>query len=169
MNTTLVEQVEETMTEPSAEKNRTILIVDDEKDIGWVIGQILRESGYEVVTASSGAECLDRFKEYAGEIPIVLLDHKLPDASGIDLIEPMKKFSPKTKFVIITAFGTPAMKKLALEKGATEVLDKPFRVERMLKMVRLACEAYQPNSLMKGGEQNGCRENTRRGVVSRSS
>jgi len=131
------------MTEPSAEKNRTILIVDDEKDMGWVIGQILREAGYEVVIASSGTECFAKFNQRAGEIPIVLLDHNLPDTSGIDLIEPMKKLSPKTKFVIITAFGTPEMKKLALEKGAMDVLDKPFRVEKMLKMIRIACESYQ--------------------------
>lgn len=134
------------MTELHSEKRNTILIVDDEKDMDWVIEQILREVGYEIVTASNGSECLAKFKQYARKIPIVLLDHRLPDASGIDLIEQMKKLSPKTKFVIITAFGTPEMKKLALEKGATEVLDKPFRVERMLKMVRLACEAYQPNS-----------------------
>ena len=143
MTTTLIAQTEETMAEPSAEKNGTILIVDDEKDMGWVIERILRDSGYEVVTASSGAECLAKFEQYARKIPMVLLDHKLPDASGIDLIEQMKKLSPKTKFVIITAFGTPEMKKLALEKGATEVLDKPFRVEKMLKMIRIACESYQ--------------------------
>lgn len=146
MNATLIENTERTMTELHTERRKTILIVDDEKDMGWVIGQILREAGYEIVIAESGAECLAKFEQYAREIPIVLLDHKLPDASGIDLIKQMKKLSPKTKFVIITAFGTPEMKKLALEKGATEVLDKPFRVERMLKMVRLACSAYQPNS-----------------------
>ncbi len=146
MNTTLIENTERTMTELHSEKRMTVLIVDDEKDMGWVIGRILRDAGYEVVNASSGTESLAKFKQHAGGIPIALLDHKLPDTSGIDLIEQMKKLSPKTKFVIITAFGTPEMKKLALQKGATEVLDKPFRVERMLKMVRLACEAYQLNS-----------------------
>jgi DNA-binding NtrC family response regulator len=121
---------------------KTILLVDDEKDMDWVIGQILTDAGYRVVTAKTGAEGLARFREAAQSIRLVLLDLRLPDMSGLDLLEKIKAISSRTKVLMITAFGTAESRKLAKKKGAVEVLDKPFRVEKVLKAARLAFEGW---------------------------
>jgi len=119
---------------------KTILLVDDEKDMDWVMRQILTDAGYRVVAAKTGAEGLARFREAAQSIRLVLLDLRLPDMSGLDLLEKIKAISSRTKVLMITAFGTAELRKLAKKKGAVEVLDKPFRVEKVLKAARLAFE-----------------------------
>ncbi|MBI1953436.1 MAG: response regulator [Candidatus Omnitrophica bacterium] len=119
---------------------KTILLVDDEKDMGWVIKQILTDAGYRVVTAKTGAEGLAKFRQVTPSVRLVLLDLRLPDMSGIELLKRIKAISSRTKILMITAFGTLESKKEAKSAGAMEVLDKPFRVEKVLKAARLAFE-----------------------------
>jgi two-component system NtrC family response regulator len=119
---------------------KTILLVDDEKDMDWVMGQILTDAGYHVVTAKTGTEGLAKFRQAASSIRLVLLDLRLPDMSGIELLKRIKSISLRTKVIMITAFGTAESRKEAKSAGAIEVLDKPFRVEKVLKAARLAFE-----------------------------
>ena len=119
---------------------KTILLVDDEKDMDWVMRQILTDAGYHVVTAKTGAEGLAKFRQAAPLIRLVLLDLRLPDMSGIELLKRIKSISSRTKVLMITAFGTAESRKEAKSAGAMEVLDKPFRVEKVLKAARLAFE-----------------------------
>lgn len=123
--------------------SKKILLVDDEKDMGWVMERILTDEGYQLMTAHTAAEGLAKFRKAAGSIRLVLLDLRLPDMSGLKLLEKIKALSSHTKIFLITAFGTPESKKLAREKGAIEILDKPFRVEKLLKAVRLAFAGNQ--------------------------
>ena len=129
---------------------KAILLIDDEKDMDWVMRQILTDAGYEVLTAKTGAEGLSKFKKYLKKIGLVLLDIRLPDISGLDLLSKIKTISRHTNVLMITAFGTPGMRKLAKKKGALDVLDKPFRVEKILKIAR---EIFEEKRL--GGGQKG--------------
>ncbi len=121
-------------------KTKTILLVDDEKDLDWVIGRILSDAGYRLVTAKTGAEGIAKFREDASSIGFVLLDLRLPDMSGLKALERIKAISSQTKVLMITAFGTPECRRLARKRGALEMLDKPFRVEKILKFARMAFE-----------------------------
>jgi len=119
---------------------KTILLVDDEKDMDWVMRQILTDAGYHVVTARTGAEGLAKFRQATPSTRLVLLDLRLPDMNGIELLKQIKSISSRTTVLMITAFGTPESRKEAKSAGALEMVDKPFRVEKVLKTARLAFE-----------------------------
>lgn len=119
---------------------KKILLVDDENDMDWVMSQILTDAGYEVETAKTGSEGLAKFLIDPKSVPFVILDVQLPDMNGLELLKKIKKIYSRTKVLMVTAFGTPELRKLARQAGALTVLDKPFRVEKVLKAARLAFE-----------------------------
>lgn len=119
---------------------KKILLVDDEKDVDWVMMRILTDAGYEVLTAATGADGLAKFVRDAKSVSFVILDVQLPDMNGLELLKQIKKISSRTKVLMVTAFGTKELRKLAKQAGALAVLDKPFRVEKVLKAARLAFE-----------------------------
>lgn len=121
-------------------EQKKVLLIDDEKDMDWVMKQILTDSGYEVVTTRTGADGLAKFVSDPKSIPLVILDVQLPDMNGLELLKEIKKIYSRTKVLIVTAFGTPELKKQAKQAGALAVFDKPFRVEKVLNAVRLAFE-----------------------------
>ena len=82
---------------------KTILIVDDEKLMRWTLRQKLTDWNYEVVEAESGRDGLVRAEEETPDL--VLLDVKLPDVKGTDLLEELKKKWPDLPVIMITAYG----------------------------------------------------------------
>lgn len=124
----------------TTESKKLVLLIDDENDMDWIMSRILTDAGYELITAKTGADGLDKFRRDYKSILLVILDLRLPDMDGVDLLRQIKKISSKTKVLMITAYGTSESTKLAKRAGALDVLDKPFRVEKILKAARLAFE-----------------------------
>ena len=122
------------------QKVKRILLIDDEEDMDWVMNRILTDDGYEVVTARTGADGLAKFLRDPKSAPLVILDVQLPDMNGLELLKQIKKIYSRTKVLVVTAFGTPELRKLAKKAGALAVFDKPFSVEKVLKAARLAFE-----------------------------
>jgi len=80
-----------------------ILLVDDEDTIRLFLEKTLREEGYEALTAATGTEALERTRS---ELPdLVLLDLKLPDMSGLDVLKQIKEEVPEVCVIMLTAFG----------------------------------------------------------------
>jgi len=113
-----------------------ILVVDDERTLRFALKEGLAEDGYRVETAGDGAEArsaLDR-----GEYHLVLLDQKLPDASGIDLLREFKARRPEIQVVIMTAYGKFQWAVEATKAGCFDYVAKPFELDHMKLIIQNA-------------------------------
>ena len=119
-----------------------ILIVDDAADIRELLATVLR-GDYEVSEADSGAA----LKAISAELQpdIVLLDIKLPDADGLDLLPQLKKQWPETEVIVLTGNATFEAAVEATKRGAYHFLNKPFDTQGLLVTVERALEHKQQN------------------------
>jgi DNA-binding response OmpR family regulator len=116
-------------------EGKSILIVDDEKNIRLTMGQSLEPLGIPVETAINGEEALkilehDRFG-------IVFLDLKMPGIDGMDVLRWIKDNRPKTRVIIITAHGTIDTAVEAMKLGAVDFIQKPFTPNEIREIVTL--------------------------------
>src|ERR671936_2239881 len=120
-----------------------ILIVDDDRSIRELLSMHLEERGFGVVSASTGAEGF----RMAAETPpaAIVLDMRLPDASGIDLIPELRKRAGETPVLMITAHHDMATTILAMKAGAFDYIHKPIdiraldvAIDRALEVRRLS-------------------------------
>jgi DNA-binding NtrC family response regulator len=114
-----------------------IMVVDDAADIRDLLGAILRDT-YEVTDAKSGAELRQAFTQQQPDV--VLLDIKLPDADGLDLLPIVKKQWPETEVVVLTGNATFEAAVEATKRGAYHFLNKPFDTQGLLVTVERALE-----------------------------
>jgi DNA-binding NtrC family response regulator len=112
-----------------------VLVVDDEALIRWSLNERLSSAGYEVEEAEDGASALSYFREGAPRVDLVVLDLKLPDIDGVDLLKQIKRLCPACRVVLMTAFGTPDKLADARNSGAYDVVAKPFNLDKMLRVV----------------------------------
>jgi two-component system, NtrC family, response regulator AtoC len=107
-----------------------VLLVDDEDTIRLFLEKTLREEGYDAITAATGTEALERTR---GELPdLVLLDLKLPDMSGLDVLRQIKEEVPEVCVIMLTAFGDIETAVTAMKKGAFDFVSKPVNLEELL-------------------------------------
>lgn len=99
-------------------------VIDDERDICYLLGNTLRKMSYQVMIATTLKTGLE---EICVEQPeIVFLDINLPDGSGLEVIHMIRKCSPKTKVIIMSAMDGPSEQNKAEREGASVFLSKPF-------------------------------------------
>jgi DNA-binding NtrC family response regulator len=103
-----------------------VLIIEDELLIRWSIVETLTSDGYEVIEADSAAAALRALAEQSAPVDAVLLDYRLPDSNDLTLLSNIRRLSPDSAVVMMTAFGTPEVTKGAHALGAYKVLSKPF-------------------------------------------
>jgi DNA-binding NtrC family response regulator len=82
----------------------TILVVDDEPDMGWALANILRPAGYAVATAATGSEALALIAGREPPYAVAFVDAKLPDADGLELAAQIRQQSPQTAIVLISGY-----------------------------------------------------------------
>jgi DNA-binding NtrC family response regulator len=110
-----------------------ILVVDDEPAQRELVGGFLRKHGFDVVEAGSGGEAVARFKEESFDL--VLTDQRMPDLSGLDVLEAVRSTSPEAAVVIMTAYGTIETAVSAVKAGAADYLTKPLNLDDLLHRV----------------------------------
>ncbi|RJP81391.1 MAG: sigma-54-dependent Fis family transcriptional regulator [Candidatus Zixiibacteriota bacterium] len=110
-----------------------LLIIDDEADICQLLAEALAGDGRQVDWTTAPLEALERVKSSPCEL--VLLDIKMPEISGLDLLPRLKQASPGTAVLVMSAFGNISMAVEAMKRGAEDYLEKPFGD---LEVVRLA-------------------------------
>ncbi len=116
-----------------------ILIIDDDPAIRDGCAQVLRRRGYECMEAATGKEAfslLDRL-----DFDIVLVDLKMPDINGLDLIAGIRQKDSLLPIVMITAYGTIQNAVEAMRLGANDFLPKPFEPEELLMVVKKCLKA----------------------------
>ena len=116
-----------------------ILIVDDETLIRWTLRQKLGEWGYEPVEAETGRAGLKIVQDDPPDL--ALLDMKLPDATGTDLLEEIKRANPDLPVVMITAFGRIEDVVTAMRRGAYDFVTKPFDIPKLQNTIAHALES----------------------------
>jgi two-component system response regulator AtoC len=119
--------------------NEKILIVDDERLIRQSLVKRLGEEGYEVISADNGKAAISLVEEDAPEL--VVLDLKLPDLNGIEVLKRLREIDNNLTVLIITAYGSIDTAIAAIRSGAYDYLTKPFDLETILLSVRQALEA----------------------------
>ena len=120
-----------------------ILIVDDEADLRNLLASVLGDY-YEVAQAGNGAAVQKAFSQPPPDV--VLLDVKLPDADGLELLPQIKKRWPETEVIVLTGHGTVSMAVEAGRGGAYNFLTKPFENEKLLADVKCALERKDQNA-----------------------
>ena len=120
-----------------------ILIVDDEADLRNLLASVL-EDLYEVIQANNGAALQKAFSQPPPDV--VLLDVKLPDADGLELLPQIKKRWPDTEVIVLTGHGTISMAVEAGRGGAYNFLSKPFENQKLLADVKCAIERKEQNA-----------------------
>jgi two-component system, OmpR family, response regulator VicR len=119
----------------SQDKNKKILIVDDELDILEMNASLLETEGYEVLTASSGAEAIEVVQKTPPDL--VLLDIMMPDMDGHEVLKSIRTESPENMIpvVMVTARNDVVDIGRALDQFVNGFVVKPFDIERLLRLV----------------------------------
>ena len=112
-----------------------ILIIEDEKNITRFIRTILINNGYDVVTASTGAEAYTMLSSHCPDL--VLLDLGLPDMDGMKIIEDVRQWT-QVPIIVVSARTFDRDKVSALDKGADDYITKPFSTPELLARIRVA-------------------------------
>ena len=115
------------------ENKTTILVVDDEEYIRRLITLILNDAGYEVVTAASGKEALERLADPG--INLVLLDIRMPDMDGFQTLELIRK-QYAVPVIMVTGVGEVTSVSDALSIGADDYVKKPFQAREMIARIQ---------------------------------
>src|SRR5262245_30145825 len=117
---------------------KRILIVDDEPNIGRSLEMILEGEGYTVLVCRTAADFRSRVSAYRADI--CLLDVRLPDGNGIELLRYLRENDDRSPVVMISGHGTIADAVEAIRAGAFDFLEKPLSRERVLVVVKNALE-----------------------------
>ena len=127
----------------------SILIVDDNPEFRKCLSDILRAKGYAPIAAVKGKTALDKVKK---EMPAVaLIDLKLPDMDGLEVMREIKKRSPGTECIVLTGYASQASAIEAVNLGAYSYMQKPYDVEQLVVTIRRAIEKREAEEALKGG------------------
>ncbi|MBF0408159.1 MAG: sigma-54-dependent Fis family transcriptional regulator [Candidatus Riflebacteria bacterium] len=120
------------------QKPMEILIVDDEESILYTLETVLKKEGYSIRSAKSVTDALARLDEKPADL--IISDVTMPERSGLDLLDNVKKRDPENLVILVTAFGSEALAVEAMKRGAYDYLPKPFANDDLKITVRRALE-----------------------------
>src|SRR6188768_758006 len=115
----------------------TILVVDDESLIRWTLSERLSLDGHVVVEAETGKAAIGRF---GPDIDLVLLDFKLPDSDGLQVLKATKAKDSDVPVILLTAFSSIETAVEAMKQGAYHYANKPFNLDELAMVVQKALE-----------------------------
>jgi DNA-binding NtrC family response regulator len=116
-----------------------ILVVEDESLIRWSIVETLVQAGHTVIEAGNGAAALRALTNSPEPVDAIALDYRLPDSNDLTLLATIRRLSPGSAMILMTAFGTPEVTAAALALGVYQVVGKPFELQDLEVLLRQAC------------------------------
>jgi DNA-binding NtrC family response regulator len=122
-------------------ENARILIVDDDENIRKVLTTILEDEGYIIESVDTAKKAIERTKRKSYNL--ALIDIRLPDMEGIELLTRMKDTTPKMRKIIITGYPTIHNAMEAVNRGADVYILKPFDMEKVLRTIEDQLEKQQ--------------------------
>jgi len=115
-----------------------VLVVDDDVLVRWSLSQALASRGFQVLEAGSGKEALQLALEQ--RCAVAVIDWSLPDTDGLALLTAIAQACPGCRLLLLTAYLSDDLTARALERGAAQVLGKPFEVDDVAS--RVATEVH---------------------------
>lgn len=112
-----------------------VLVVEDEALIRWSVAETLALAGHTVLEAVDGAGAVRVLTETSEPVDVVLLDFRLPDSNDLTLLSSIRRLTPRSSVVLMTAFGRPEVTKGALDLGVYRVLNKPVDMQDLAPLV----------------------------------
>jgi len=129
----------------------TILIVDDDTNLRKTLGDILKLKGYEAAGASSGQEAIKLIRQKA--FPVALIDLRLVDMPGLDVLKAIKDIAPNTECIILTGFASTETAIQAVNLGAYSYLQKPYDVDQLIVTIQRALEIKETTQSLSESEK----------------
>lgn len=114
----------------------TILVVDDEEEIVNICARLLKKFGYEVLTAAGGKQAVELVRQHGAEISVVILDMTMPEMSGRQTYEAMRKLRPGIKVLLCSGSSIEGHAQQLLDRGCSGFIQKPFEAADLASKVR---------------------------------
>lgn len=112
---------------------KNILVVNDKRGMREILAEILKDAGYNVSMAEDGYEAIEKVRKLF--FAIIFLDMRMPGIGGVETLREIKKISPETRVVMITAYVDKDSEKEAMREGADTVIYKPFGVKETMAII----------------------------------
>ena len=127
-----------------------VLVVDDEALLRWSVAETLGEQGWQVTEAADAESAMVAFPEIAAAGGLVFLDLRLPDSDDLHVLAAMRRLSPRTPVILMTAHGTPDLAEAARALGAFAIIDKPFDMGELGPLAERASSHGRAHSSSRG-------------------
>ena len=121
-----------------------ILVVEDDRAIRHLVGEVLKTAGYSVETAGDGVEGLARIKEQ--KFDLVILDIWMPKMNGLDVMAELRKDPSAPRVIVMTADNTPETLLRAIREQAYRYVAKPFESKALLELVKNSLAVAPPSA-----------------------
>ena len=118
----------------------TVLVVDDDMALCHFLTRALCQKGYQAIPCHNGKDALQALRQQA--IDLILLDNRLQDEEGLEIIKDIRKDFPKVPVILMTAFGTTGTAIEAMRRGAFDYILKPFELDEILEAVAKGLDAH---------------------------
>ncbi len=122
-------------------QEHTLLLVDDEKAITRALQRLFRKEGYHILTAESGPAGLEKLKQSAKPVSLIISDQRMPEMNGAQFLEQAKEICPQAVRYLLTGYSDMESVIQAVHKGEIQrYLTKPWNDDDLLLQVRLSLE-----------------------------
>ena len=118
---------------------KEILVVDDQPGIRLLLTDVLTSEGYNITTAATGKEALDRLEEK--QYSLIILDYKLPLVDGIEVLKRIEKWNIKTPAIVMSGLAENIENEMQHYPAVKKLLAKPFNVQELPGLVKRVIEA----------------------------
>ena len=133
------------------QNSKQILIVDDDANLRKTLRDILKLKGYEASGVNSGQAAIDLVAKQS--FPVALIDLRLSDMPGLDVLKELKEISPETECVILTGFASTESAIQAINLGAYSYLQKPYDVDQLVVTIQRAIEKKETRYALSEAEK----------------
>ncbi len=116
--------------------NGTILLIDDEKMIIDVGQELLQELGYDVLTASSGQDAIEIYRQKSAQIDLVIMDLIMPGMSGGETYDRLKKINTRVKVLLSSGYSINGQAAKIIERGCDGFIQKPFNINQLSEKIQ---------------------------------
>jgi DNA-binding NtrC family response regulator len=122
---------------------KKILLIDDETEMLNSLNKILSQREYAITLLQNGTEALNRVK--SENFDLIITDLKMPDVSGLDILEAGRRAFPDSKVIVISGYGTIESSVQAMQQGAFDFLEKPFSSKKLFQCIDRALQRSSPS------------------------
>jgi CheY-like chemotaxis protein len=128
----------------------TVLLVDDDPGVRFALTEVLRDRGYSVRSASSGAQALRLLED----VDVVVTDLSMPGMDGLELLAHIAACAPALPVILLTAHGSENLVRIASSRGARGCVSKPFDIDEIVRVIERTLRRCSPAAEGQGQDKN---------------